>query len=246
MNNTKHPELNSISYYKLNGSINDIETNLKKKTSTKYLISILKANFLNRLLTQGNEFDILHYILFKEDEIYIYPPEAYNKTIIYSTSEIIDCEENNFPECIYYFYCDYMNLLSFFYETDGYMFPIFPTSLFFGNKFPNIICLSIPFEHKINSSDFFYTPKICIEMNLTKMFSKANFKTKEAFNFYFFSIQIDDIVILYQNNIELYPEIKKVFADKKFGIYSDKQQSDVYYIEISPSGAGIFLKLIKE
>lgn len=33
---------------------------------------------------------------------------------------------------------------------------------------------------------------------------------------------------------------------KKFGIYLDSQQREVYYIEISPSGAGIFLKLTKK
>ena len=63
MNGTKHPELNSISYYKLNGSISDINSNQKKKISAKYLISILKTNILNRLSIQGEEFNILRYFL---------------------------------------------------------------------------------------------------------------------------------------------------------------------------------------
>ena len=38
MNNSLHPDLNSIAYYKKNGNIYDIEYNLRKKTAAKYII----------------------------------------------------------------------------------------------------------------------------------------------------------------------------------------------------------------
>ena len=87
MNNSLHPKLNYISYYKGYGNIYDIyeiENDLKKKTAAKYLISILKTNFINRLITKGKNNDLVHYILFTNDAIYIYPPDAYYNTILYS------------------------------------------------------------------------------------------------------------------------------------------------------------------
>ena len=52
-NNSLHQELNCISFYKVKGNISYIESNLKKKIAAKYLISILKTNFLNRYLSRG-------------------------------------------------------------------------------------------------------------------------------------------------------------------------------------------------
>ena len=46
MDKNKHPELNSISYYKLNGNINDLTNDPIKKMAVKYLISILKTNYI--------------------------------------------------------------------------------------------------------------------------------------------------------------------------------------------------------
>ena len=43
-------------------------------------------------------------------------------------------------------------------------------------------------EEKIDSSDFYYVPKICMEINMTKMLSKGLFQSKEAFHFIFFAI----------------------------------------------------------
>ena len=49
MSKEKHPELNSISYYKFDGNINEIENDIQKITAIKYLISVLKTIFINRL-----------------------------------------------------------------------------------------------------------------------------------------------------------------------------------------------------
>ena len=99
MNNTLHPELNCIAYYKVNGSINDIENNLKRKTAVKYLLSILKTNFLNRFIVKGEDYELVHYFLLVDDEMYIYPPESYNNSLIYFIRSSY-CS-NDFPECFY-------------------------------------------------------------------------------------------------------------------------------------------------
>ena len=221
MNGTKHPELNSISYYKLNGSISDINSNQKKKISAKYLISILKTNILNRLSIQGEEFNILRYFLLTKDEIYIYPPEAYNNSLIYSALDNFTCNEYNFPSCMYKNICFIMESSSFIHDSDGYIQPIFPTSVFQGKDILNVLCLSIPFEEKIDSSDFYYVPKICMELNMTKMLSKGLFQSKEAFHFIFFApIREDDLFLLNNGNTELFSDIQNVFNDSKFGKYS--------------------------
>ena len=52
-------------------------------------------------------FDIIRYYLLTEDEIYIYPPEPYNNTLIYSLNDALECFYY-FPECIFDFFYEYM------------------------------------------------------------------------------------------------------------------------------------------
>ena len=67
MDPIKHLETNSISYYKLNGNINDLNNNQKKKLTAKYIISILKTNYIKRLMVKGTEFDASHYFVLIND-----------------------------------------------------------------------------------------------------------------------------------------------------------------------------------
>ena len=48
MNNSLHPELNCIAYYRPDGNIDEIETNLNKKAAVKYLTSILKIQTIKK------------------------------------------------------------------------------------------------------------------------------------------------------------------------------------------------------
>ena len=52
MDSTKHPELNSISYYNPKGNINYLSN--KKEFSVKYLISMLKTNLIKRFIVKGS------------------------------------------------------------------------------------------------------------------------------------------------------------------------------------------------
>ena len=228
-NNSLHQELNCISFYKVKGNISYIESNLKKKIAAKYLISILKTNFLNRYLSRGEEYEFIHYFLLIDDEIYIYPPEAYNNTIIYSIKENHNCGDS-FPECFYNDICDYMYYVSFYLETFENIYPIFPFSILLDTNFFIIQCLSVPFGEKIDPDNIPYSPKICIEMNMTKVFSQRLFKTKEKFNFIFF-FQFDiDLAVLYNDNFEQFSEIKKVYNDPKYKEYYFNKYNDYFYL----------------
>ena len=92
MNKTKHPELNSISYYKEGGSISDIEENQTKKLFSKYLISILKTNYIKRFVVRGSDFEINHYFMLTKEEIYIYPPESFENSLVKKLKDIYTIE----------------------------------------------------------------------------------------------------------------------------------------------------------
>jgi hypothetical protein len=122
LNNEKHKELNSISYYKYKGNNNSLTSN--SRTSANYLISILKTIFIKRYLTKRNEMDYLRINLMLKEEFYIYPPELYNNTYIYSFPKFSNttCNYNSdnnkvetqFPNCIYnYIKTEDYQLISF-------------------------------------------------------------------------------------------------------------------------------------
>ena len=247
MNNSLHPEFNSISYYKNRGNINDIETNLKKKTAAKYLISILKTNFINRFLAKKEDLELVHYFLLTKNEMYIYPPEAYNNSLIYyyRTLPFYICD-NSFPECFYIDFClytSYITNINGAYRHLVTTFPI-PFPIFISENSYIIQCLTIPFEEKLNldSNDFIYRPKICIELNITKIFNKKLFEKKDIYHFIFYSQSDDDLIIFYIDNYQIFSEIKKVYNSPKFEKY--------YYNETTTNNFYLFqylyLDLFKE
>ncbi len=67
--------------------------------------------------------------------------------------------------------------VSFALETFENIYPIFPFSILLDSNFFIVQCLSVPFEEKIDPDNIPYSPKICIEMNMTKVFSHRLFKT---------------------------------------------------------------------
>ena len=229
MNNSLHPELNSIAYYKHNGNIYDIEYNLRKKTAAKYLISILKTNFLNRFLAKGEDFELIHYFLLMGDEIYIYPPEAYYNSLIYSIKDYYGCD-NSFPECFFKYVSLFMEYYSYFYNVTEFIYPIYPITFYLGENSYSIQCLSIPFEEELDLSALHYSPKICLEMNMTKLFYKSLFKEKEAFHFLFFFKEEDELAVMFNNNFELFSEIKNVYNDPKFKEYYFNEYNDYFYL----------------
>ena len=220
-NKTLHPELNMIAYYKLNGNIASISQN--RKIASKYIISILKTNLLRRFVTKGNDIEFMHMILLIEDEIYIYPPEAFNNTDLFYISNKcrFNCGEghalNTFPTCVY----NSMNKRnnSFTSNLPGFTRPsLFETKINYEQVSVDL-CINIPFDKAFDLVNLTYNPFICLEFNFTKLFDRDIFESKEAFEFIFFFIDStynNDIIGLYNDKKERYEKIKSVFNDNKF------------------------------
>ena len=241
MNNSLHPELNCIAYYRPDGNIDEIETNLQKKAAVKYLTSILKTNFINRFLIKREDLELIHYFLLINDEMYIYPPEAYNNTIIYTFIDEYDCVNYSFPSCFYY-EIDYYNYeISTALEVWDYNYPLFPLSTFYKGSYYMIQCLTIPLDESLDPGDLSLGPKMCAEINMTKLFFNRMFKQKEVFHFTFF-FQLDgDLPILFSDDIEMIPQIKKVFNEPKFEkYYVNEYTNDLFLFQL------LYLDLFKE
>ena len=219
MDKRKHPELNSISYYKFNGTIDDIKNNEMKKMVANYLISILKTNFLKRFIFKGSELEILHYFLLTKDEIYIYPPDSYNNSIFNPITSIIGCKENIF-ECFYNY--TLLNMTNSVSKEDlkRYIFPVIPFTYLDYQIVTNILCLNIPFEKKLNLEELSKNPLMCMEINTSKIYAKELFHVKENLDFLFFVNLDNDILPIYSDKSKIFDDIKKVFNDPKFGEYS--------------------------
>ena len=98
----EHEELNLIAYYKnkKNFSVNNIDniTNI----IGKYLISILKTLYIGRYFIKRSKIEYIRFILFHEDECFIYPPDAYNNTDSYDYNEkVIGSNDFPFPYSFY-------------------------------------------------------------------------------------------------------------------------------------------------
>ena len=244
MNNEQHPELNSISFYKIEGSVSDIENGSKKEIYIKYLISILKTVYINKLITKGREFDINHIILLSENELYIYPPDTLENILIYKFKYFC-YRYDNIPECIF----DNMNFLMFIksynYEGEDYIFPIFPFPYLNENIYYDMECLSIPFEEPLVYFDYAFSPKICMELNMSKVLSEGFFESKESVHFLYFSTLAEDIIIIYNDRLELFSDIRKVFNDPKYKKYYYKHENNeeiIYFYFFQY----LYLELFKE
>ena len=219
MNNEKHPELNSISFYKENGNISDIENSMKKKLFLKYLISILKTNYIKRFLVRGDDFEIYHYFMLTKEELYLYPPESYENSLVSRLNRIYGCQ-NNFAECVYDRISNEMKYIAETQNIEGKRFPLVPITYINFESITNILCLNIPFIDQINLYDFSNNPLLCMEINLAKIFSKHIFHFKPAFNFIFFLENENDTIPIYTDKTEIFDEIKIVFQDLKFRNFS--------------------------
>ena len=225
MNSSIHPELNSISYYKYGYNVinfNALDEEPDKKTAVKYLISILKTNYIKRLEIKGSDFETRNYFLLMEDEIYLYPPEAYNNSFIYSIQSLFGCQNKPFPNCVYNtFLGNYKSSIN----NTNYLIPTITPLKTNYEEVGNAVCMIIPFEKKYDIVNFTYNPLMCIQINLSHIFSSDYFGEKDAFSFVFFSISRDSsggrtFIPIFNNKKGAYEEVKKIFNDTKFKHYS--------------------------
>ena len=232
-NKNIHPELNMIAYYKLNGDSNVDLLDENKKRAAKYIISIFKSILIRRFITRGVNHEFMNYFIFIDDEMYIYPPEAFNNTYIFYISNLyrFNCGYHmalqTFPKCVY----EYMNNRENNFTSDrpGYFRPsIFESKLYFNHISVNY-CINIPFIKNFDLFNLTYNPFLCQETNFTKFFYNDLFEEKDSFEFIFFFINDNyesDIVPIYNDKKERYELIKTVFNDEKFKKFQILENSD--------------------
>ena len=235
-NHDLHSELDMIAYYKLKGENTEIELEEDKRRAAIYLISILKSIIINRFITKGKNYDLMSFMLFIEDEMFIYPPEAFNNTHVFfiSNQYKFNCgflnAKNNFPRCVYYYINDKKNGMSG--EIQGLFHPLlFGEKIYYDNVSMNL-CIKIPFEKFFDLYNLTYDPLLCYESNITKFFLGNTFEQKESFEFIFFLYDLPytegDIVPIFNGKREVLEEIKTVYDDEKFKQFSIRSLSQYF------------------
>ena len=218
-----HEELDSISYY------NYIDNNLssisdEEEQSIKYIMSVLKSIFIRRYLIKRMNMDYIRFFIIKENKIYIYPPEAYNKTNIFFfqysyPSSKCNFSSNNknkasqFPLCIYNYFNN--NLIK---HTDNYLI-IIKEKIILEKNFA-ALCLKIRFLKNQDNDSY-----ICSELEFSSIFNTANFNIPDKFEFGMFTFSNDIVVPLIYSKREIYNKIISIFNDtenKKYRIESIK------------------------
>ena len=229
MDKAKHPELNSISFYKQNGTIKDIENKKMKKVFIKYLISILKTNYIKRFLVKGYELELDHYFLLTKEELYIYPPEPFIGSMVYKLKDIYYCDNKDPAECVYNKIIDILETAKKSQNLEGDRFPIIPITHISFENITNVLCLNMPFDEAINFEIYSKSLLLCAEINITKIFSNHLFKQKSAFNFVLFFENENDKIPIYTDRLEIFDEIRKVFNDSKFRNFSLNSDYHLYF-----------------
>ena len=227
LNDQKHKEMNTISYYKYNGNINSLTTSTR--TSANYLISILKTIYVKRFLTKRELMDYLHMFLILKDEFFIYPPDSVNNTYLYNFPNYANTSCNygsnnvdkEFPKCIY----DYIKLESNYLIS--YALPF--NKLFFLQAYIRFnfividLCMTIPFIKYPDFKSYTHLPHICIELNFTKLLEFANVPVKDKFKIGVFARYNNaryGLLPVFYSNAKMYSLAIKVYSDSKFGDFS--------------------------
>ena len=68
-----------------------------------------------------------------------------------------------------------------------------------------------------------------MELNISKVFSKGFFHSKEVVHFLFFPTLDDDIILIYNDRLELFSETRKVFNGPKYKKYYYKYDNNEGY-----------------
>lgn len=217
---SKHNELNMISYFSANNS--NITEEKEKQETIKYLMTILKTIFIRRYISKREYHDYTRFLLINEDEIFIYPPEDYRNINLYSfpymyndTSCSYHLNENktngNFPKCVY----DYIVKK---YEKQNKIYPfIFKTKYNYEEFYFNI-CVIVPFLRNSDKNSY-----ICIELNIVNIFNSLSLDTDDNLEFGVLSDSNNALIPFYYNNQSVYEKIKQLFNDSFFGEFAINQ-----------------------
>ena len=76
-------------------------------------------------------------------------------------------------------------VICYYYDVYEYIFPVFPFTIYLEECLYFVECISIPFDEELDENDLSDSPKLCVELNMTKIFQKGFYQSKEAFHFVF-------------------------------------------------------------
>ena len=201
-NNESHNELNLISYYNLKKNIDD-NTNI----IGKYLISILKSLYIDNYFFK-KRLIYIRFILFHENECFIYPPDAYNNTesFIFTKSNL---NSTNFP----YSFFSYLNS----FLKDSYFFYTIKNGEYL------IICLSISYYFEIDFTMKNNVGYICLELNIGNLFKSFIIEKKTKLEV--FTVTNEDLSIIHFDGRNIDNSILKNIFNSNFVLYEFKENS---------------------
>ena len=209
-NNNNHEELNLISYYNLNYNNNYINNNLDDNTKMigKYLISILKTLYIDNYFLKKN-INYIRFILFHENECFIYPPDAYNNTESFSYSKS-NLHSEIFPKSFF----SYLNS----FLTENYFFYTIKSGEYL------IICLSISYLNEINFSMKTNIGYICLELDIVTLFKSFIIEKKTKLEV--FTVTNEDLSFIYCDGRNLNISNLENIFNNNFSNYEFKEKDN--------------------
>ena len=199
-----HPELNKISYYSFNN--NEVKQNL----SIKFIISILKTIYIRRYIAKRENNDYIRFLILNKEEMYIYPPEAYNGTLLYifyNVYQTLQPQNNSndisqqFPLHSYNYFNSQIQI-----KDDNYIIPYFEQILF--ENVYAALCMKISIiENNPNQA------VICLEVNFNSLLNEINIHNLNNFDFGIIYYEFNNLIPLSYGRKDIFKDIKDVFKD---------------------------------
>ena len=208
-----HKELNLIGYFNSNSSSSSISE--RSNIVGKYLISILKALYVGRYVIKRKDIEYLRFILFHENECFIYPPDAYNNTDSYNYSMTV-LKKDNFPYSIFSRMNEYLKT--------NYMFHIVKSD----NHL--IMCVSIPYYNEIDFLEKKNIGYICSEIKIENLFK--NFVIEKKTKLQVFCIANSNLTNIYFEGRNLSNSNLTDVFNSSFSNYQFKRDSKLSFFHL--------------
>ena len=207
-----HNELNYISYHYFGSNkYYNINKDLEKVTIIKNLLTILKTIYIQRLITKKSGMDIIRFLIFNENELFIYPPEDYRKINLVQFRSVFPLSKcqytslnlSDYPSCVYEHIINER-----FPAVKNYVLILREAIVY--QKVSGAICIKFPFNKKEPDKSF-----ICVELDLSSLLNAINLSNSKNFEFGLFHplniLFFKDIFIVFDNRKELYYQLFDVF-----------------------------------
>ena len=201
-NKEKHPELNYIGYYNRDNP-NIEEMSDEEIQNIKNMISVFKSLYIKRYIIKRKDLDYIHFFIFNQEKMFIYPPAAYNLTHSYFFNNInfgVGCnnENNPFPLCYYnYMFNSFYNKVEVpnFSQNDINFITILKEKMNLQKNYGSI-CVKMRYMKDQNPPAL-----VCVEIDFSKLFKTSDLNKLEKYDFGMFTL-INNQMILPIINID--------------------------------------------